>query len=171
MCLAIRFLYVHRELQRWDSEMRVKWASLGYYASTDEHEKPPPLPFMTLADARTVRQDRLYLERLIEFPAVMMKNKAPFLLPICGKLKKVIKKAEGLHDGPTLFKSKADTWIDRHRIKHSKDIGFPDFINHGIRRSFNTELQRQRISQRYIDAALSHTVAKGVEGHYNKMEL
>ena len=50
-------------------------------------------------------------------------------------------------------------------------MGFPDFVYHDTRRSFNTDLQRQRISQRYIDAALSHTIAKGTEGSYNLYEF
>ena len=359
----LTFLYIHRELRRWDPKMRVKWATIGYYAPLDDRGGKPPLPFMTLADVRakhrelvafhltggcvtqklaeeaaalpgtarnddavtvqaagdqyldhqvreglrTVHQDRQYLDRFIypkwgtwsimalngskgmntlrplihgirdgkegskpspsmaknlravlnrlfdfalgegwidanpikgiktptvgrrdgylkqrqigefwvaleehdmqetaklgaqflfltalrrneanirrdwiiwddpehgdhiQIPASRMKNKRPYLLPICIKLKEVIKKAESLHDGPMLFRTLANRWAE-HLAKHRKDMGFPDFLCHDIRRSFNTDLQRQRIPQRHIDAALSHTIAQGVEGHYNLYE-
>ena len=105
----------------------------------------------------------------IEIPASVMKNKKTFLLPICAMLKNVIQQAMALHDGPGLFSSTAHRWSDVFR-DHREAMGFPNFVCHDTRRSFNTELQRQRISQRYIDAALSHTVAKNVEGHYNQYE-
>ena len=84
-------------------------------------------------------------------------------------LKSIIDRATALHDGPKLFKTKANHWADLLG-KHREAMGFPEFIYHDIRRSFNTELQRQRIPQRHIDAALAHVIAQGVEGHYNLYE-
>ena len=57
----IQFCYVYREWAKWDAERRIKWAGFGYYAPTDERGNPPPLPFLTLADARTKHRELVAL--------------------------------------------------------------------------------------------------------------